>query len=339
MQKLKTAIIGCGNIFPVHADVLKNLADVELTYVVDNQKSRAKAAASKYNCSYLTDYRKLFNLQLDVVHVCTPHYLHLPMTADLLEHNLNVLLEKPLTLNYQTGCQLAQLAAGSSSKLGVVFQNRFNPNNQKAKQLLSRGELGKIKGIKGFVTWHRDKNYYLQDSWRGSYQTEGGGVLINQAIHTLDLMQWFVGDVAELKASIDTRLLQNIIEVEDTAEATLYFVNGAVGIFYATNTFTSNSPVEIVIDCEKASLQLVGNRLLKIESGIVEELQIQAEKEPANYKSYWGNSHQKIISGFYKDIKLGTEKYIINAESAVKSLQIIDAIYQSAHQNRRIVLK
>ena len=326
MQKIKAAIIGCGNIHQVHADVLKKIKIADLNYMVDIKTDRAKKAAQKYNCNYLTNYKKLLNKNIDAVHICTPHYLHAPMAVEFLKNNINVLLEKPLALNYKEGQKIVEAEKNSTAKLTVCFQNRFNTNNQKAKRILEANNLGKVKGIKAIVTWHRGENYYLEDDWRGKYATEGGGVLINQAIHTLDLMQWFGGSIKDVKGNTDTRVLDKVIEVEDTAEATLYFENGALGIFYATNTFTDNSPIEIVIDCEKGSLRLFDDQLI---IKTADNTNFFEENNKGNYKAYWGYGHQKLIKKFYQNISNNNQK-LINASEAIKSLKLIKEINDSS---------
>ena len=160
---------------------------------------------------------------------------------------------------------MAQAAKENKRQITINFQNRFNPTSIKAKEIIDSGEMGKIRGVKGLVTWFRDADYYVESGWRGSFQTEGGGVLINQSIHTLDLMRWLVGEVEFIEGHVSTRALKDVIEVEDTAEATLYFKNGARGIFYATNCYTDNSPVEIEIHFDKGTLRIYDDELIKIQ--------------------------------------------------------------------------
>ncbi|MGP3778286.1 Gfo/Idh/MocA family protein [Halanaerobium saccharolyticum] len=335
MKKLKTAIIGCGNIHQVHADIIKNSDNTELEYVVDIKENRAKKSAEKYNCKYLTDYKDLLDKNLDSVHICTPHFLHSSMAIDFLNSEINVLVEKPLALNYKEAQKVIKADQNSSAKLGVCFQNRFNENIQRAREIIDSSELGELKGIKGIVTWHRDQNYYLKDDWKGYYKTEGGGVLINQAIHTLDLIQWFGGEIEAVKGNIDTRVLEDIIEVEDTADATLYFKNNAVGIFYATNGFSANSPVEIVVDFEKGSLRLFGDQLFVQKENEIKQF---SEEKESKYKAYWGYGHQKLIESFYQAIINNNNKNLIKAEEGIKTLELINKINNSSKKRKKYYL-
>lgn len=335
MKKLKTAIIGCGNISGVHVNAINKSNKAELVAVVDIIEERAKKAAKLHDCKYFTDYRDLSKMDLDVVHICTPHFLHYPMAVDMLESGFNVLVEKPLAITVKQAAEMIETAAINGQRLGVVYQNRFNENALLVKKIIAEKIYGNILGIRGFLTWCRDKKYYQQDKWRGYYKTEGGGVLINQAIHTLDLLSWFVGDVRAIKGHVDTRVLNDIIEVEDTAEATIYYENGVVGLFYASNCFATNSPVEIEISFEKGSLKLIGDNLLITGDG---KEYYNMKKKSSKYKSYWGNGHLKLIEGFYSDIIEDKEENIIKGEEGLKTLQLIEGIYTSSRTGNKYIL-
>lgn len=333
MSKLRVAVIGCGNIFPVHADAIAANTDAELTAVVDIDKEKAVKAAEKYHCDFYEDYHQLITKEdIDVVHICTPHHKHASIALDFLKAGIDVLTEKPLAIDARQAEEMIATAREYDRSLGVVFQNRFNENVLKAVEILSEGNLGKINGVKGIVTWFRDTDYYQQAEWRGKYSTEGGGVLINQAIHTLDLLQYFAGEVKAIQGNIATRCLGDVIEVEDTADATIFFESGAVGIFFATNCFSSNSPVTIEIDCEKGRLILEGGKLL-VEAD--ENCQEYSDNNCSEYKSYWGYGHKTLIDGFYRDVLEGTDKYIVTGQEGIKSLRMLEAIYKSSKSGKR----
>lgn len=336
MEKLKVAVIGCGNIFPVHADVITASDKAELMAVVDIEDKKAKEASEKYDCLQFTDYHDILNKkEVDIVHICTPHYQHSAMAIDLMNAGIDVLVEKPVALNSHRAEKMIEVARNTGQRLGVVFQNRFNENNLKAKEILDSRKLGSIKGVKAIVTWFRDEEYYQKDDWRGKFSTEGGGVLINQAIHTLDLMQWFAGEIKAVKGNVDTRCLQSVIEVEDTAEGTIFFENGVRGIFYASNCFTANSPIQLEIDCEKGRIILEGGNL-QIDSIELNEQHI--DTKDTKYKSYWGYGHKRLIEGFYQDIISGTNDFTISAEEGIKCMKMIEGIYQSSKSSSLVCL-
>lgn len=338
MNKLGVAIIGCGNIHKVHADAVLECELGHLICMVDIQKERVQASAQSYNCQWYLDYHQaLENDLVDVVHICTPHYLHAQMVMEAIRAGKHVLVEKPVAMNMGEVRQMVQEKEKYNRYIGVCFQNRFNLESIKAKELIDSGALGAVIGVKGLVTWHRDKEYYAQSGWRGRFATEGGGVLINQAIHTLDLMQWLAGGVKAVKGNVSTRVLGDVIEVEDTSDATLFFKNGATGIFYATNCYTTDSPVEIEVHCEKARLRLRDGKLFIEQQGCCDCI-VDKDNINVNYKSYWGKGHADLIEAFYRGVLYNDPRSIISVEEGAESLKIIDGIYKSSSTGNKIFI-
>jgi UDP-N-acetyl-2-amino-2-deoxyglucuronate dehydrogenase len=338
MNKLKAAIIGCGAIYRNHADALVDSQFAELKLVVDINEERAKQAAQDYNCIYSTDfYKVLEDKTIDVIHLCTPHYLHGVMAKAAMKSGKHVFTEKPMSISTKEAKEMIKDSKEYNRHLAVCFQNRYNNTSVKAKEILEGGSLGSIKGVKGFVTWYRDENYYTESGWRGSFSTEGGGVLINQSIHTIDLIQWLAGGITRVKANVDTRKLDKVIEVEDTADATFVFNNGSHGIYYATNCYSTNSPVEIEIHCEKGMIQLKDEQLYVTIDGKTEL--VASDKIGNNkYKSYWGLSHSIHINNFYRGVIEDNSEYYVTGEEGIKTLEIIEAIYRSSAGHRWINL-
>jgi UDP-N-acetyl-2-amino-2-deoxyglucuronate dehydrogenase len=327
MKTIKTAIIGCGAIHGTHVDAIACNPHVKLAAVVDIDEARAEASALKYGCDYYTDYKELLKQEdIEVVHICTPHYLHAPIAIDAMKAGKHVLTEKPMAINAADAEEMIRVSELTGKKIGICFQNRYNTTSERIKELLESGDAGKILGGKAFVTWHRDEKYYAGGDWRGTLDKEGGGVLINQAIHTLDLLQWFIGDVETLKASIDTRLLNNVIEVEDTAEATIKFKSGATGLFYATNCYCTDSPVFIELMCEKAHIRLESELTIKYANGETEVV-MDCDKATGD-KAYWGCGHKALINDFYGRLVNGTE-FGVEGEQGITAVKLVNAIYKS----------
>lgn len=336
MNKLGAAIIGCGTVHGAHGDAVMCSELGHLLYVADIEQERAQTSAQRYNCLWCTDYHEMLkNDAVDVVHICTPHYLHAEMAIEAVRAGKHVLVEKPVAIHVKQAEEMAVEAEKYGRYIAVCFQNRYNPTSVKVRELIKDGTLGAVKGVKGLVTWYRNAQYYTQSQWRGRFATEGGGVLINQAIHTLDLMQWLSGGVKSVKGNVSTRLLGDTIEVEDTADATLFLKNGAVGIFYATNCYTTNSSVEIEVHCEKGILKLCNGELV-IEHDGEQNRVIDENCTHAKYKSYWGNSHAVLIEEFYRGILEKDPGAFISVEEGMESLKIIDAIYKSSSTGNKI---
>ena len=273
----KSCIIGCGAISSKHLEAIEALkGKTELCAVCDIKSERADAVAEKYGCKAYTDYIQMLDaVKPTVVHVCTPHYLHFEMSAECLKRNINVVLEKPSTMTYPQALELCEIAKRSSAKISICFQNRYNKTSQVLKQYISSGDYGKILGARAFVTWCRDDAYYTEGGWRGQMSTEGGGVLINQSIHTLDLMQWVLGDIKKVEGTAVNHRFKHINDTEDTAEIMLDFENGARGIFYATVGYVKDSPIFLEVVTEKAVFTICDNLKIVHSDGKVETFEIK----------------------------------------------------------------
>lgn len=336
-EQTGAAIVGCGTIFPVHAGAVSRMETASLKLVVDTDRSKAEQAAAEYNCAAAADYRAILEREdIQIVHLCTPHHLHAEMAEALLQAGKHVLCEKPLAHNLQAAERLLKTAQDTPAQLGIVFQNRYNAASQKIREVIDSGALGKLLGMKGIVTWHRGRDYYAGSAWRGRWETEGGGVLINQAIHTLDLLQWFGGAIASVQGSVTADALADTIEVEDTAHAGIAFKNGAWAIFYATNAFVANSPVELELVFETGALHQRDNRLYLKQNGAETRLDEPASGQNANIvpgKAYWGSSHELLIADFYDHVREG-RKFGIDGTEGIKTLRMISELYRSSQTRR-----
>lgn len=336
MRKFNVGVIGCGTIFPIHAEAVLSCENANLYAVCDIDEKKAAEAAARYQCRYFTDYREMLKeSNIDSVHICTPHYLHASMAIDALKARKHVLAEKPMSISTADAAEMIRVSEETGLQLGVCFQNRYNTTSQKIKEVLDSGEAGAIKGAKAFVTWFRDASYYNSAEWRGTWDKEGGGVLINQAIHTLDLLQWFLGDIDKIKGHADTRLLTDVIEVEDTAEATILFKSGAVGLYYATNCYAANSPVEIEIVCENALLKLSNELVVTYNDG--REDHFSDIDKRTGEKAYWGSGHATLVNDFYSRLASG-ERFPIDGRQAIKAIEIIQALYKSSESGKYVKL-
>lgn len=340
MQKFKVGIVGCGNIFPMHAYSVIMQKNAELVAVCDNKEDRAKAKAKEFNCKYYLDYKEMIDKEpLDVVHICTPHYMHAPISIYASEAGKFVMTEKPMSIALADAEEMIKAAKDNNKVLGVIFQNRYNPGSVLIKQTLESGALGKILSGKAIVTWDRSDEYYSKSDWKGTWDKEGGGVIIDQAIHTLDLMRWFVGsEIESVDANIGNRA-HDIIEVEDVAEGVIKYKNGVVTGFFTINYYTYDAPVEIELHCEKGIVKMIGDRASIRFSDGHEMIADTNPNDSMNYgegiKSYWGVSHYKQISNFYEALEKGIEPHI-TGDDAVRTQKMVCAIYESGKTKKRI---
>lgn len=300
---LKSAIVGCGGIAQVHAKVLSLLECTELTACADIIPERAQKMAQEYNCrSYSSLEEMLEKESIDVLHICTPHYLHTPMAEAAAEHGIKVFTEKPPVISSEQWEEFHSLK--DKVPVGICFQNRYNESVKYIKGLIESGETGKILGARAFVTWCRGEKYYTESGWRGSLKTEGGGVLINQSIHTLDLLTYFLGKPKNIEASYTNHHLKGVIEVEDTLEAYLDF-GGCKALFYATTAYSTDSPVMLELHCENMTVRMEEHNVsIRYKDGRKCEMDFPMP-ETALGKSYWGNGHFACIGDYYTHILKG----------------------------------
>jgi predicted dehydrogenase len=340
--KFRVGLIGCGNIFSVHAESLVNTPDVELASVCDINLSRASQAAKKYKCHFYTDYNKMFKEEkLDSVHILTPHYLHPPMTICALKNKINALTEKPISIDPKDGERMIKAAKDNKVRLGVIFQNRYNPGSRLVKENLLNARLGRIKAARLFVTYHKPDSYYKTSNWKGRLDKEGGGVLIDQAIHFIDVLRWFIDDKVEYIEANTSRRMHRLIEVEDLAEGVIKFKKGAYICFYLMNFYSFDADPEIEIDCENGRAKIIKD---SARISFYNGKELKAGPKPAEYidygenrKDYWGFCHWIQIKEFYKALRENREPEV-NGEEALKTQKIVWNIYKSARERRRVRL-
>ncbi len=323
------ALIGCGDVSVIHFEAFDAIDDIELVAVCDTDPGRLAATAADRGVPGYSDHlQMLAEVRPDVVHVTTPHDQHVQLSIDCLAAGVHVLQEKPLAHTLAESDRLVEAAKSAASKIGICFQNRYNVSSQQARRVLDSGELGTIKGAYASVVWTRTADYYAARPWRGTWANSGGGLLINQAIHTLDLIQWLMGDVVDIHGRADTHKFQDVIEVEDTAEALFSHRNGTTTSFYATLTAPMARPVELEIEAENGTLTIRDGLTVTWRDGTVDHW--PERTVPSGGRSYWGVSHEILIRDFYARLDEPAPFWISPAE-ARKSMEILKEIYRQSN--------
>ncbi len=319
---MKSAIVGLGVIGNVHKSLINKLG-LNLVAVcdVDEHKLDSIDGVQKFS-DYIT---MLDTVKPDVVHICTPHFLHADMIIEALSRNINVLCEKPLCIKIEDIDRILSAEKFSSAQLGVCHQNRYNKENVFLKNYLKDKNV-----VGGFanVVWNRDEKYYAQAEWRGKWNSEGGGVLINQALHTLDLMQWLVGMPFELTSNVSNLSLKNVIEVEDTASILCFGEKNFT--FFATNAGCSDFPVSITIKTDSDVIQTFKNKVF------TSDAVFDFDKDNNVYgKCCYGTGHQGLFADYYDCIETG-RKFEIDGAEASKVIRIILSAYKSLGEKVKI---
>ena len=337
------AIVGCGKIAKKHLHALRHFSveDANLVAVCDVSTARVDAVRRQTAARRYTDFaRMLESPDIDIVSILTPSGQHAKQALEAIEAGKDVIIEKPIALRIEDGERVLRSAAAAGRRVFVVKQNRLSPPVSRLRRELDAGSFGRPVLGTIRVRWRRDQSYYDADRWRGT-RIQDGGVLANQAIHHIDLLQWCMGQVDSVYARIATRLVD--IEVEDTAVATVKFSSGALGIIEAT---TATRPADL-----EGSLSILGERGTVIIGGFsadraevwkfvgrdeaAEAAVIDAlAAPPGSYIS----AHYQFLKDVIRSVR-EARPALVDGDEGMKSLRLVHALYESAETGREVRLQ
>jgi len=313
----------------MHTKSLQTLG-IPVTAVCDKDAAKAQKAAQELDAQAFTCYKEMLRAGgFEVLHICLPHFLHAQAAICALETGVHVLCEKPMATTLEDATRMAKAAQKSGKALGIVFQNRYNTGVLLIKNALDSGALGAITGGYFRVTWHRKASYYTNSDWRGRWATEGGGAVINQAIHIFDLFNYFFGAFHHVKAAIANRAHPEI-EVEDVADGIIFYgEKGDIPISFFVNTYhPHDAPITLEIIGEKGHAKLTGEDAeIHFNDGTIQTAgaDIDAQRK-YEMKSYWGVSHIKQITAFYKALETGEARGFTD-KTALDTQRLVNEIY------------
>lgn len=348
---LKTAVIGCGRISPLHLVSIKMLKEAELIAVCDIKEDRALSTALQYNCKHYLDYKDmLLKERPDVVHICTPHYLHHEMAVFAAKLGIHVITEKPMAIKYEDAVDMVNCCKENNVSLSIMFQNRFNKAVRFIRNEITKGFLGKPLAARVIVTWSRSDDYYGKSDWKGTWEKEGGGVVIDQAIHSLDLVRYITDKKPlSVQANIFNRKHKKF-DIEDISEGIVEFEDNFTLSFYTMNYFTCDLPIDITIHCEKGIAKIIGDEgVIDYIDGRKTSILLQEEDKidyGGNVKKYWGYCHYTEIESIYQslqknnsnDPKKFDDLVEASGEDGLITQQIINAIYESGINSKKVEL-
>jgi UDP-N-acetyl-2-amino-2-deoxyglucuronate dehydrogenase len=331
-------LIGSGNITQTHARAARAIPNVQVVAIYGTNPQAVTRLASEHQAKPYTDFAAfLAHKPMDLVILGTPSGLHAQQGIAAAQQGLHVLTEKPIDITTKNADALIAVADKSNVKLAVIFQDRLKPNVLRLKQWLNLGLLGKPLLVDARVKWYRPPDYYSNSKWRGTFALDGGGALINQAIHTVDLLLYLLGDVARLQARTATVLHK--IEAEDTAVATLEFVTGAVGTLLATTAAYPGYPRRLEITGTEGTVILEHDRIVAADlrnppSDLAAITAGDSNQSASSAAVTDISGHQAIIEDFLHAIATNTEP-ICNGREGRRSLALVESIYESARQLHR----
>lgn len=323
---LRAAIIGCGAISKNHTAVLADADYAEIVAFCDIQPEKAEVRrALAPDARIYTDWKEMLDVEKpDVVHICTPHDLHAEMACECLARGIHVYLEKPIAISEEELCRIEEAAAKSTARITVSFQNRRIVQNRLFIDLIEAD--GGAKAGRGMVTWNRDEAYYTADDWHGRLAREGGGLMINQAIHTLDmLVAAFPEEVLSVRGM--TALWENeaFSEVEDNASFLVNLEGGKRIVFFGTNNYSVDAHIFYeVLTNNGTRITGMGGHIYR--NGV--QMDTDEVRQQFDGKACWGYGHRVCIREFYEAIRDGGE-VPVPLKSAARTMRILFALYKS----------
>ncbi|HYT28408.1 MAG TPA: Gfo/Idh/MocA family oxidoreductase [Ktedonobacteraceae bacterium] len=351
-EPLRLGLVGCGVIGPVHAEAIASLPDAVLAAAADLVPERVQKLTEQYGGTPYTDLARMLQRErLDVVIVCTPSGLHGEHACQIMRSGRHVIVEKPMEITREAMDEMLRVQQETGVKLAVISQHRFDAASQQVRQLVDEQAFGRLVLGNALVPWWRSQAYYDSGAWRGTWEMDGGGVLMNQAIHSIDLLQWLMGPLKSVFAYTDT--LAHRMETEDVAVAVLRFANGALGTIAATTGAYPGVTTRIEVFGDKGSAIIENDALallrlardgkeavgdygvaIKQAAAEVEEKESAAAQNPAALA--W-RSHALQIADMIRAIR-EDKTALVDGYAGRKPVEIILSIYESARTHKEVTL-
>nr|MBI1229993.1 gfo/Idh/MocA family oxidoreductase [Cytophagales bacterium] len=338
-KKLGFGIIGTGAIAGLHAAAIHACEDSELIAVCSTTEARAKEAAKKFGVSADHEWERFFERkEIDVVAICTHSGNHLEPAIAAAKAGKHVLLEKPIEVSVTRADELIAACKSAGVKLGVIFQNRLKPGYLQLKEAVQNGRLGKLLLGTAAINWYRDPSYYSSSSWKGTIAGDGGAALINQGVHTIDLLLDIMGDAAAVFGQV--RTMVHDIEGEDVGAALINFKSGAIGTITGGTALYPGNPERLEVYGEKGNVILEAGKIVTWNiTGSTGELPTSeiggsgaSDPMAIDYRLHLGQVQDMV------DAIRENREPLVNGEDARKSLALILAIYQSSREGKQISL-
>jgi UDP-N-acetyl-2-amino-2-deoxyglucuronate dehydrogenase len=342
LKNLGFGIVGCGLISDWHARAVEAIEGAYLVGVTDVNKDAREKTALKYGVrSFDSLEQMLNNKEIDVVSICTPSGLHAPLAIKAANAGKHIILEKPMALNLKESDEIIEACDKNNVKLTVISQLRFTDSVARVKAALAEGLLGRIIMGNVYMKYYRSQEYYDQSSWRGTWKMDGGGALMNQGIHGIDLLQYIMGDVKSVFAH--TRTLARNIETEDSAIAILEFENGALGSIEGTTSIYPGFSRVLEVNGSKGTIALQEDSIIKwiIEGKDAPEGILEREtsnKSASNPADFGIEGHIAQITDMVNAIR-EDRKPLVDQHEGRKPIEIIMAVYESSRTGKLVTLR
>lgn len=335
---VRFAVLGCGRISGSHIPAVQQARDAELVAVCDIVEEKAREKGEAASVPYFTDLTAMLEeARPDVVIIGTPSGMHAEHTIICAEHGVNVLCEKPLDVTAEKIDAMIEACERNRVKLGGIFQRRTYTAALETRKAICEGKLGKLILCDGYFKYNRDEEYYQSDGWRGTWALDGGGALMNQCIHGIDMMMWLCGDVESVTAHC--RTLARNIEVEDTAVILVQFKNGAVGVIEGATSMAKGEDTIFAIRGESGGVTFGDDSFYQWE--LNDDTPPPAVKDSQGGKNcgwvgVW-EGHTHLVQDMAECVMTGREP-VIPAREARKAVDFILAVYESSKNHKEVKL-
>lgn len=332
------AIIGTGSIAGLHLTAIQDIKDAKVVALCSSSAERAEQAEEKYGISTYHDLNSMFDQeQIDGVIICTASGNHLEPCEEAAKRGIHVLSEKPLEVTMERAQRMIDVCQENQVKLACVFQSRFKPDYQRLYNAVRDHKLGKLIMGNAFINWYRPEEYYSSSPWRGTLKGDGGAALINQGIHTIDLLQNVMGPIKSVTARVKT--VVHDIEGEDLGVAMIEFENGAMGVIEGSTAAYLGYPERLEVYGESGSVIMEGGKIsawnFKNEtpgSATKVDGQDSGASDPMAIDYAY---HKFQIEDFVEAIRQDRDP-VVTGEEGLKALALIRAIYESSQYNQRV---
>jgi len=339
--KYRLGIVGCGTISSVHARAIRSNDRAVLVSACSRSADKLSAFCDEFGLIGYSDYKEFLSSDVDIVVLCTPNGTHLDYGLLAADAGKHLIIEKPLEITVERGRQLAEHCKLRGVQLAVIYQNRFIDNVIRMKQAVEQDEIGRLVMVRASVKWFRDQEYYQNAPWRGSFKLDGGGALINQSIHTVDLMLWLAGPVNSVQAFKGT-LTHEGMEGEDNLVASMQFKNGALGVLEASTSIVPPQNRIIELHGTKGSAILDGDvlHLSNNHAGATTGSTTERATAPSGGSSsplagFSNSHHAEQYRQIFEQMDAGQQPPV-SGEESLNSLAFVQAAYLSAEQGKPV---
>ncbi len=335
------AMIGCGVVADYHIGAVQETEDAELVAVYSRSETRARTTGEAHGVAWFTDHEAILcRPDVDVVCICTPSGVRIPIVTDAAAAGKHLIVEKPLDVSIGNMDRIIQAAEDAGVKLMGVFQLRYGEAVNRARNAVQSGALGRMVLGDAYIKWFRPQAYYDADDWRGNWKMEGGGALMTQGSHTVDLLQWIMGPVKRVYARMGT--LIHDIEVEDTLVATLEFENGALGVVEASSAAYPGLPARMEFSGDRGTVVVEADRITRwdVEGESAQETAADTTdvaRAASDSRTFGTEGHKAQIAEMAHILNEGGEPNIDGPESK-RAIEVILAIYESARTDNPVAL-